>query len=103
MLESRGKKDDMNLLNHINDIINIKGTTGIKPNELKNKINGVYFNPKWYGGYSSTFAGLEIVDLFSYPIHQYIKYKEKNKAFKAIEKKIDCYPNYKNKGIKVFP
>ena len=61
------------------------------------------FNPKWYSGHSSTFAGLEIVDLFSYPIHQYIKYKKENLSFKTIKEKIVGYPNFNNKGIKVFP
>ena len=103
MLESRGKKDDKKLLKHIYDIIYEKGTSHIGPSELMKKINGVYFNPKWYGGYSSTFSGLEIADLFSYPIHQFIKYKKTNKSFEVIEKKIDCYPNYENKGIKIYP
>ena len=103
MLESRGKEDDKELLKHINEIINIKGTKGIKSKELKDKIAGVYFNPKWYGGYSSTYSGLEIADLFSYPIHQYIKYNKKGPAFKVIEPKINCYPDYKNKGIKIYP
>jgi len=103
MLESRGKKDDKDLLKHIYDIIGYKGTSNISSNELISKINGVYFNPKWYGGYSSTFAGLEIADLFSYPIHQFVKYKKSNLSFQTIERKIDCYPNYKNKGIKIYP
>ena len=103
MLESRGKEDDKELLKHINEIINIKGTKGIKSKELKDKIDGVYFNPKWYGGYSSTYSGLEIADLFSYPIHQYIKYNKKGSAFEVIEPKINCYPDYKNKGIKIYP
>ena len=103
MLESRGKKDDKQLLGHIDTIIRNKGTMGIKSNELIKKIIGVYFNPKWYGGHSSTFSGLEIADLFSYPIHQYVKYKKENISFNVIKNKIDCYPNFKNKGIKIFP
>ena len=39
MLESRGKEDDKELLKHINEIINIKGTKGIKSKELKDKID----------------------------------------------------------------
>ena len=103
MLESRGKKEDKILLNHIYDIIHNKGRAKISTNELKTKILGVYFNPKWYGGHSSTFVGLEIADLFSYPIHQYIKYKKESLSFKAIKEKIVGYPNFNNKGIKVFP
>lgn len=103
MLESRGKKDDQRLLNHIYEIIYKKGTTGISTFELIKKIKGVYFNPKWYGGHSSTFAGLEIADLFSYPIHQYVKYKKPNKSFQAIESKIASYPDYTNRGLKIYP
>lgn len=103
MLESRGKNDDKVLLKHIYEIIHQKGQYKISSKELKKKIVGVYFNPKWYGGYSSTFAGLEIADLFSYPIHQYIKYGKVNRSFELIKNKIDCYPDYLNKGIKIFP
>lgn len=103
MLESRGKEEDKILLKHITDTINKKGQRFITSNELKKKIDGIYFNPKWYVGHSSTFAGLEIADLYSYPIHQYIKYNKENAAFKAIESKLNGYPEYKNKGIKLFP
>ena len=103
MLESRGKSEDKILLNHIYDVIHTKGRAKISTKELEEKILGVYFNPKWYGGHSSTFVGLEIADLFSYPIHQYIKYKKENLSFKTIKEKIVGYPNFNNKGIKVFP
>ena len=71
--------------------------------ELKSKISGVYFNPKWNEEYSSTYVGLEITDLFSYPIHKFVKRNTKDKAFLIFEDKIVGYPNYKNKGIKTFP
>ena len=103
MLESRGKEEDKALLNHIYDTIHNKGINKISTKELEKKILGVYFNPKWYSGHSSTFSGLEIVDLFSYPIHQYIKYKKENPSFNLIKTKIACYPNFENKGIKIFP
>ncbi len=103
MFESRGKNEDKQLLNHIYNIIYKKGTQHIGCIELKQKIIGVYFYPKWYGGYSSTYSGLEIADLFSYPIYSTIKLKKVHPSFIAIEKKIDCYPEYKNKGIKIYP
>lgn len=103
MLESRGKKEDKILLTHIYDIIHNKGQRNIKTKELEKKIKGVYFNPKWYGGYSATFAGLEIADLFSYPIHQYVKYKKENISFEVIKDKIAYYPDFINKGIKIYP
>ncbi len=109
MLESRGKEEDKRLLKHINEIIFNKGRDKISTVELQEKICGVYFNPKWYSGHSSTFVGLEIADLFSYPIHQHIKYSrvkgavKETLSFNIVKKKIHCYPNYENKGIKIFP
>ena len=103
MLEARGKDEDKELLNHISKVINKTGTKKISTRELKLKIRGVYFNPKWNEEYSSTYVGLEIVDLFSYPIHKFVKRNKKDKAFLTFEDKIVGYPNYKNKGIKIFP
>lgn len=103
MLEARGKEEDNELLQHISKVINQTGTKKIKSNELKSKIDGVYFNPKWNEEYSATYVGLEIADLFSYPIHKFVKRNNKDKAFLVLENKIAGYPNYKNKGIKIFP
>lgn len=103
MLEARGKNEDKELLEHIEKVINKTGTKKISSRELQAKIEGVYFNPKWNEEYSSTYVGLEITDLFSYPIHKYVKRNIKDKAFLTFENKIDGYPNYKNKGIKIFP
>ena len=97
MLESRGKNEDKNLLTHINKIVFESGTYKIRSKELQKKIMGVYFNPKWYGGHSSTFAGLEVADLFSYPIHQHVKYKKENPAFDVLKKNIDGFPNIDGK------
>ena len=103
MLEARGKDEDKKLLKHIYDVINIRGRKNITTQELNSKIAGVYFNPKWSEKYDSTYIGLEIVDLFSYPIHQYVKYKKENPAFEVLKTKLDGYPNFINKGIKIFP
>lgn len=103
MLEARGKDEDKKLLKHIYDVITKSGRKNIKPMELKNKIKGIYFNPKWNDEFTSTYIGLEIADLFSYPIHQYVKLKKENPAFLVLETKIYGFPNYKNKGVKIFP
>lgn len=103
MLEARGKEEDSELLEHISKVIRKTGTKSIKSSELKNKIKGVYFNPKWNEEYSATYTGLEITDLYSYPIHKFIKRNKKDQAFLTYENKIVGYPNYNNKGIKVFP
>lgn len=103
ILEARGKKEDRKLLHHISKIINISGTTYINTKGLSKKIEGVYFNPKFNVTNHKSFVGLEFADLSSYPIHKYIKYQKKDKAFKTLEKKLYNYPNYKNKGIKIYP
>lgn len=103
MLEARGKEEDKILLKHIYEVINIKGKKYISTNEFKKKIEGVYFNPKWNEEYNSTYVGLEITDLFSYPIHQYVKYQKTNPAFEVLKPKISGYPEFINKSIKLFP
>lgn len=103
ILEVRGKDKDKELLKHINKVINKSGTKKICVRELRTKIKGVYFNPKWDDEYSFTYVGLEIADLFSYPIHKLVKINKKDRAFIVFEDKIVGYPNYKNKGIKIFP
>ena len=103
MLEARGKEEDKKLLKHIYEIIYNKGRKNISTNELISKIDGVYFNPKWNEEYSATYIGLEITDLFSYPIHQYVKYKKENLSFNVLKSKLDGYPEFINKGIKIFP
>ena len=98
MLEARGKEEDKKLLRHIYDVVYKE-----ERNNIKSKLVGVYFNPKWNKEYDSTYLGLEITDLFSYPIHQYIKYKKESLAFKVLKTKIDGYPKFNNKGLKTFP
>ena len=82
ILESRGKQSDKRLLKFIVNHIKNQNTT------VNRLIKGIFFNPKWFDDKSSTYAGLEIADLFSYPIHQYIKYNKTNKSYKVINKKI---------------
>ena len=67
MLEARGKDEDYILLNEMKHIIFETGIKDISPEELKKKIAGIYFNPKWNNLYDDTFSGLEIADLSSYP------------------------------------
>lgn len=103
VLESRGKKEDKILLQHINEIIFNDGTEFIKKKELEKKIKGVYFDPKFKNQKRATCPGLELTDLCSYPIHKYIKYGTRDQSFDIIEPKFYKYPNYENKGIKIFP
>ena len=103
MLEARGKDEDYILLNEMKHIIFETGIKNISSEELQNKIAGTYSNPKWNKEYDDTFSGLEIADLSSYPIHKFVRNNNKDQAFLVLENKIDKYPDYMNKGIKVFP
>lgn len=103
MLEARGKNEDKLLLNEMKHIIFETGIKNITPYELSEKIDGIYFNPKWNKVYDETFVGLEIADLSSYPIHKFIRNNKKDLSFKILEKKFDKFPNYINKGLKIFP
>lgn len=103
MLEARGKSEDKILLDEMVHIISDTGIKSITADELKNKLGGIYFNPKWNQTYENTFCGLEIADLTSYPIHKYVKYGRKDLAFECLEAKFDRYPDYINKGMKIFP
>lgn len=103
MLEARGKDEDYILLNEMKHIIFETGIKNISSEELQNKISGIYFNPKWNKKYNNTFLGIEIADLSSYPIHKFVRNNNKDKSFEILENKIDKYPNYLNKGIKIFP
>ena len=103
MLEARGKDEDYILLDEMKHIIFETGIKNVSSTELQNKIFVIYFNPKWNKKYDDTFSGLEIADLSSYPIHKFIKNEIKDKAFNILENKLDKYPDYINKGIKIFP
>ncbi len=102
IFEARGKKEDSELLEHIDLIINRTGTEYITSDELKAKINGVYFNKK-FNKNKTPYLGLQIADLSSYPIHRFIKFDTKGRDFLTIEKKIHCYPKYLGKGLKIYP
>ena len=103
MLEARGKNEDKLLLNEMKHIIFETGIKNISTYELSEKIDGIYFNPKWNTVYDETFIGLEIADLSSYPIHKFIRNNKKDLSFKILEKKFNKFPNYINKGLKIFP
>lgn len=103
MLESRGKKEDKELLEHIKNIYDY-GTDYTDSLTMK-KIKGVYFNPKWCkrAYEKQSYFGLELADLVSYPLFKYFAYGKTDKAFEIIYKKIHGYPNIKGRGFKTFP
>lgn len=103
ILESRGKKEDKDLLDRIKHLID----NGNNQNEsdVFSKIKGVYFNPKWShkNDDKKSYWMLELADLCAFPIHKYLAYGTVDPAFDILKKKICCYPNIKGRGIKSFP
>ncbi|XEQ99488.1 hypothetical protein SPX_43880 [Sporomusa paucivorans] len=103
ILESRGKTEDKQVLKHLVTLIN-SGTNYTKSYVFQ-RIQGIYFNPKWCfeSNCTRSYLGNELADLIAYPIHKYIRDNIKDPAFNIIEKKLDCYPQYFGKGLKIFP
>lgn len=93
IIEARGKKEDRLLHKYAVELL--------EQEELLN-IKGLFFNAKWNKTNGVTYAGLELADLVSYPIHKHIKYGETDRAFESIENKVIAYKNEKN-GIQKFP
>ncbi|GFN35837.1 DUF3800 domain-containing protein [Tepidimicrobium xylanilyticum] len=103
ILEARGKDDDRRILEHIKNVIDF-GTRYVSSDDFK-KIKGVYFNDKWQpdSNGEKSYFGLEIADLYSYPIHKYCRTRQKDMAFEVLEKKLYRYPYYDGCGLKIFP
>lgn len=99
VLESRNQNQDKKILENINKLFEY-GTKIIKAKEFQEKVVGVYFNKKWNDSKTHTYVGLEIADLFTYPIHKFVRSGEKDLSFSTIEKKLD---KGIKKGIKIFP
>lgn len=103
VLESRGLKEDKDLLDQIKRLID-HGNNYYNAESFK-KIKGVYFNPKWcqLANDQMSYWELELADLCAYPISKFFKYGTKDPAFQAIENKFAGYPAYIGKGFKAFP
>lgn len=111
MLEARGAKEDRMLLQHLKDVI--KSGTGdynrryVQSSEFIKSIEGIYFNPKWClkSEFKKSYYGLEITDLFSHPIHCYVRSNctMKTRPYKILESKLMNYPYHLGFGLKVFP
>lgn len=99
VLESRNQNQDKKILENINRLFQY-GAKIIKAKEFQEKIVGIYFNKKWNDSKTHTYVGLEIADLFTYPIHKFVRSQIKDLSFFTIEKKLD---KGIKKGIKIFP
>jgi|GEM_PF-1751904 hypothetical protein len=104
VFEARGKMQDYQLLTHVDKIMNLTGMKEIRKDDLQWRIRGVFFNNKCAkDDKTNVYPGIEIADLFSYPIHRYMRGGIKGKDFDVLETKIAHYPDYLNKGLKMFP
>ena len=103
ILESRGKKEDLALLNFIKKLID-RGSA-YESAEVFSQIKGVYFNPKWCKSADDkmSYWELELADLCAYPIQKYFVYGTRDPAFNIIYKKLSHYPTPRGKGLKSFP
>lgn len=103
ILESRGKKEDKRLLNHIKKLLD-DGTDYIPKNRFS-FVKGVYFNGKWDRDSNNLKSHwiLELADLYCYPIFKYGKNETQDLAFKTLEKKLSGFPHYHGFGFKKFP
>jgi len=57
-----------------------------------------------FGDKKANSVGLQIADLIAYPIGRYVlKPDEENLAFKIVEQKFYKFPNYLQRGLRIFP
>lgn len=103
VLESRGRREDSLLLNHIKRLIDYG--TYYKMSHFFKRIEGVYFNPKWsrVDGDLKSYWILELADLYAYPIYKYFAHAKKDRAFESLAPKIYGYPYMMGYGLKAFP
>ncbi|WP_342471655.1 DUF3800 domain-containing protein [Metasolibacillus sp. FSL H7-0170] len=101
VVESRGKKENQALLDTALKIISC-GNRYHDPSFFSN-IKGIYFNPKRTKDKKLSYPQLELADLISYHIHNYVKNNSKSNEYLLIESKIYNFPDYKGYGMKIFP
>lgn len=99
-IERRGKKEDQQLLDQYNTILD-RGTYFVLPERVKTKIN------KFESMYKrDNIIGLQIADLCAYPLARHILFpNEPYITFDVIKSKIYCDKNGKvnGYGLKIFP
>ncbi|MFA6075459.1 MAG: DUF3800 domain-containing protein [Negativicutes bacterium] len=104
VFEARGGKEDRNILRYLVEELS-NGAIGTANRQESSFIDGVYFNPKrcQKSDEMKSYFALEIADLAVYPIMKYARSGNKDRSFIAIEEKFHGWPNYSNKGLKIFP
>lgn len=99
-VESRGRKEDQQLLDQYNVILD-RGTYYVSSERLKSRINNFEFYYK-----KDNIVGLQIADLSAYPLARHILNSEEPYIpFSVISNKIYCdwKGKYDGFGLKVFP
>lgn len=99
-IEKRGKREDKQLLDQYNSILD-RGTYYVDSQRLRNKINSFESFFK-----RDNITGLQIADLCAYPLARHIlNPKEPYVSFQIIEKKLYCNRDgkYEGYGLKIFP
>jgi len=97
VLEARGLNEDLAVLNNMIQLLD-------EHSQRFRRIRGIYWVSKWakWDEKKTSYGALEIADLIAYPVAKFVEYKRKNPAFELIEPKLLGYPNYWNRGLKVF-
>lgn len=103
ILESRGRKEDAEVLSYLTRIIE-NGNQFAGGRRFQN-IVGIYFNPKRTCDNQKSYVGLEIADLCCGPmVRAAINPQQYNRAYEAIKEKIRGYPDHiSGIGIKLIP
>lgn len=102
VFESRGRDADDRVRSAIRHMISL----GNNHNENKlffDRIESVGFLRKYTDDYQKSHFTLELADIVSYPIYQHVRDGVRSVPFDVIEPLFDCYPTYRNNGLKVFP
>ena len=99
-IERRGRKEDQQLLDQYNSIID-RGTYFVQPDRIKKLIQKFDFQSK-----GENVIGLQIADLCAYPLARHVlRPTVPHPSFDVIKDKIYCDKNgmYNGFGLKIFP
>lgn len=101
VFESRDNKEDGNILELVNKLLS-NGNNYVSKERFKNRIKGVFFNKKQTEDFTKSYWALEIADLCSNSIYNYLR-SVNSEIFPLIENKFIGYPAYEGRGMKIFP
>ncbi|WP_314976135.1 DUF3800 domain-containing protein [Abiotrophia defectiva] len=100
ILESRGKREDSDLLRDVVPILD-RGTRYVSADTFSS-IKGVYFNKKRTPDCTRSYPYLEIADIIGYEVYNSITKLRKSALYEEIKNKFYNYPNVEGYGLKIF-